>query len=48
MFNLFELLRNFFIGKNKEEELPIVPIVEIQQVVSEKKTRKLRKKKSEK
>lgn len=48
MFNLFQLLYNFFVGKNKEETPPPAPIVEVQEPVVEKKTRKPRKKKAEK
>lgn len=44
MFNLFELLYNFFAGKNKKEESP-VQIVEVQQETVVKKPKKTRKKK---
>ena len=47
MFNLFELIYNFFVGKNKKEE-QTVQVVEVQPEVVVKKIKKPRKKKVEK
>lgn len=47
MFNVFELIYNFFVGKNKKQNVPVQE-VEIQQQIVVKKPRKPRKKKVEK
>lgn len=47
MINLFELLYNFFSGKNKKETI-IAPVVEVQDPLPSKKGRKSTKKKTEK